>query len=196
MKDKLLRLIDAYIKDDEAINGIASVTRIGPEYISKGVFISDTKLTRKPVINEYVFHENKNVRYDNSDNYSFNIPNIEIKTYDYYDMTFSFENEPPIKIINRSENLRIIKKGFGKKKIFGNFLFSFIFVPYKKVELEFQFYTQKKPIHYLKCGSFEFELSDEEVIEIYNKIEDRRLGIKKAAEMDELNKRFEKYGIN
>lgn len=189
MKDKLLKLIDAYIKDDEVINAEPSFRRVGPDYTYKGTFIYSLKSTQKPLVYAYAYHENKCVF--NGVNYIFEIPKIEIENYDYYHIIFSFENEPSIEIINRSEKMEIKKKGFGRK-LFENFFISF----YRKIELQFEFCIHKKPIHYLKCGSFEFELSDQQVAEIHNKIQNRRLELKNASEMAELNKRFEKYRIN
>ena len=120
------------------------------------------------------------------DNYIFEYPNFEVQEFDYYNMTFSFENQPPIEILNRSLEFIVKQKGWGRKE--GKFWD-------KSVELTFEFTTSDKPVHYIKCGTFEFDITDSEVVEIYNKIEDRRLEIKKSAEIAELNKRFEKYGI-
>lgn len=193
MKDKLLRLIDAYIKDDEAINGTAKlVSSHGYERKFEGVFIMNSKNTKRPTVREYVFHNDKYIQ--KGIGYDFVVPKFETEPYVHYCMTFSFENQPPIQILNRSEELVVIKKGSGTK-FYDNVFFDSIFFFNKIVELTYEFRTQKKPVHYLRCGSFEFDLTDEEVEEIYNKIENRRLEAKKAAEMAELNKRFEKYGI-
>lgn len=188
MKNKLLRLIDAYIKDDEAINGTPEVVtdHDGMRYINRyiGVFIMNSKNTQKRYGKTRTYHND--VWVDNG--YIFEEPKFEVKEFDYYTMIFSFKNQPPIEILNRSLEFVVKQKGLGRKKN--------KFFPWKDtVELTFEFTTSDKPVHYLKCGTLEFELYDEEVEEIYNKIEDRRLEIKKAAEMAELNKRFEKYGI-
>lgn len=190
MKDKLLRLIDAYIKDDEAINGTPKVNSItnqnGTTYqhYYEGVFIMNSKNTQKPYGKTKTYHND--VWVDNG--YIFDFPKFEVKEFDYYTMIFSFENQPPIEILNRSLEFVVKQKGLGQKEN--------KFFPWKDtVELMFEFRTSDKPVHYLKCGTFEFDLTDEEVEEIYNKIENRRLEAKKAAEMAELNKRFEKYGI-
>jgi hypothetical protein len=182
MKDKLLRLIDAYIQDDEAINGIAKVTSTHNgwkyEHSYEGVFIGNSKQTKKPDYNQV------------DSGYVFKHPHIELETFDYYNMTFSFENQPAIYILHRSKKLVIKQKGLGEKQN------TSIFTPWMKtVEMTFEFHTSDKPIHYLKCGTFEFDLTDKEVAKIYNKIEDRRLEVSKSAELAELNKRFEKYGI-
>ena len=188
MKDKILRLIHAYIQDDEAINGAPKVisTHNGSQYehCLEGVFIMNSKNTQKPHLNRRTYHNDIWV----DDGCIFEYPKVEVKEFDYYSMTFSFENQPPIQILNRSEQFVLNLKGFGQKK--NNFL------PWSStVELTFVFTTSDKPVHYLKCGTLEFDITDAEVEEIYNEIENRRSEIKKSAEMVELNKRFEKYGI-
>jgi hypothetical protein len=183
MKDKILKLIDAYIQDDEAINGTAKfVSGHGHGSRFEGVFIMNSKYTQKPSIKKRTYHNGEWV--DNG--YIFEYPNFEVQEFDYYKMTFSFENQPPIEILNRSLEFVVKQKGLGKK--LGKFWD-------KSVELTFEFHTLDKPVHYIKCGTFEFDITDEEVAEIYKKIENRRLEIKKSAELAELNKRFEKYGI-
>jgi hypothetical protein len=186
MKDKILKLIHAYIQDDEAINAKPNILRSGYDVILDGVFIKNLKSSRKPSLYTSVYYDGY-IWVTNGKGYSFNTPQFDVQKFDYYEMTFSFENQPPINIINRSKELITEQKGWGKK--IGNFWGDI------SIELTFQFQTQDKPQHFLNYGTLEFELSDEEVADLHNKIEDRRLEIKKSAELAELNKRFEKYGI-
>jgi len=204
-KNNSIKLIDAYIQDDDVISAKPKEYptyfpgfKFDIEYFrlfKEGVFILNSKETKKqiPMIEAYhndEFLERIGTSYLSiykEDGYKVKFPDYKEESFTYYNALFSFENDPSIEIYSHSKQSFKEEKGEGQKEgsIWG----------YNKVELNFKIWEVTKPIHYLKCGTFEFKLTDLEVDAIYNKIVDRRLEVKKAFELVEMNKRFDKYGI-
>jgi hypothetical protein len=118
-------------------------------------------------------------------------PNLEPKSFTHYSIEFSIDGIPKIEILIRSKEIVVEEK---IECIKNNSWFG---IPTdKKVELNLKVERLEKITHYIKYGEFvKFDLTDLEVESIYDKINKRRLELKKKFELDELNKQFENFGI-
>jgi len=176
MKEKLLKLIDACIEDGKFVN---TNSNNQTEFIraSKSSVVSSSLYELK--------YKGENVYFN--DRYKCSINDTK-KFTTSIDLEFIFEKEPSINISfieKRNEKTYTTEHKIGKKHLF---LWS--------KDIEFDLIIENTPFQYImKCGSFEYVLESSVVVDIYDRIIEKRKKYRDQIELNEINKRLKKYNI-